>query len=70
VVKKANLVANNAEWIHDTRASRHFCTNKELMQDFKDMTDGGCVYLGNCAIAGVIGKGKTLLKFTLANYCL
>jgi len=39
VVKEANLVTNNAEWIYDTEASRHFCANEELMLDFEDVSD-------------------------------
>jgi len=66
VVKEANLVTNNAKWICDTRASTHFCANKELIQHFKDVTNGECVYIGNSAIARVMGKRKILLKFTSA----
>jgi len=33
------------------------------MQDFKDITDGKCVYMGNSTDARVMGKGKILLKF-------
>ena len=43
VVEEAKLVANSAEWIYDTGASRHFCTNKELMQEFEDVAYGECV---------------------------
>lgn len=39
VVEEANLVANSAEWIHNTGASRYFYANKELMQDFEDVAD-------------------------------
>ena len=34
------------------------------MQDLEDVTDGGCVYIGNSTTTKVMGKGKTLLKFT------
>ena len=34
------------------------------MHGFKDAPDGKHVYMDNAAIAGVMGKGKVLLKFT------
>ena len=34
------------------------------MHDFEDAADGEYVYMGNAATAGVISKGKVLLKFT------
>ncbi|KAL0312905.1 UNVERIFIED_CONTAM: Retrovirus-related Pol polyprotein from transposon TNT 1-94 [Sesamum radiatum] len=64
VVVEANLVENKTDSILDTGASKHFCSNKELFQEFKKATDGECVYMGNSAIAGVWGKGKVLLKLT------
>ena len=70
VVEEANLVANSAEWIYDIRASRHFCANKELMQDFEDVADGECVYMGNSIAARVMVKGKIHVNSLLANYYL
>ncbi|XP_057248926.1 uncharacterized protein LOC125494790 [Beta vulgaris subsp. vulgaris] len=58
VVVEANLVENRSDWILDTGASRHFCSNKELLHDFQDATEGECVYMGNAATAGVLGHGK------------
>ena len=57
-------MSNSTEWILDTGATRHFCANKDLMHDFEDTPDGEHVYMGNAATAGVMGKGKVLLKFT------
>lgn len=34
VVVEANLVENKVDWIMDTRASKHLCTNKELFRQF------------------------------------
>jgi len=34
------------------------------MHDFEDAPDGEHVFMGNAATAGVMGKGKILLKFT------
>ena len=64
MAEEANLVANNAEWIYDTGALRHFYANKELMQDFEDVPDGEYVYVENSTTARVMGKGKILLKST------
>jgi len=64
VVEEANLTANNAEWIYNAGASRTFCANKELIQDFEDVVYGECVYMENSTTIRVIGKEKTLLKFT------
>ena len=48
----------------DTSASKHLCANKEFFHHFEDVADGECVFMGNSATAGVLGKGKTLLKLT------
>ncbi|KAL0303170.1 UNVERIFIED_CONTAM: Retrovirus-related Pol polyprotein from transposon TNT 1-94 [Sesamum radiatum] len=64
VVVEANLVENKFDWILDTGASKHFCSNKELFQELKEAEDGECIYMGNSATAGVLGKGKVLLKLT------
>jgi len=57
-------VSNLTEWILDTGATRHFCANNDLMHDFEDVPDGKHVFMGNAATAGVMCKGKVLLKFT------
>ncbi|KAL0337712.1 UNVERIFIED_CONTAM: hypothetical protein Scaly_2046300 [Sesamum calycinum] len=63
-VLEANLVENKADWILDTGASKHFCSNKELFQEFHEALDGECVFMGNSTTAEVLGKGKILLKLT------
>lgn len=40
VVMEANLVENKFDWILDTGASRHFCSNRDLFHNFQDSTDG------------------------------
>jgi len=35
VTVEANLVTNTTEWILHNGATRHFCTNKDLMHDLK-----------------------------------
>ncbi|KAL0342877.1 UNVERIFIED_CONTAM: hypothetical protein Sangu_1175100 [Sesamum angustifolium] len=64
VVVEANLVENKVAWIVDTGASNHFCANKEFFHEFHEASDGECVFMGNSATAGVMGKGKVLLKLT------
>ncbi|KAL0311401.1 UNVERIFIED_CONTAM: hypothetical protein Sangu_2434800 [Sesamum angustifolium] len=75
VVVEENLMENKTDWILDTGASNHLCSNKELFQDFQEARDGECVFMGNSTTAGVLGKGKIFLKLnsgkTLASYmCL
>ncbi|GAA0165700.1 hypothetical protein LIER_21029 [Lithospermum erythrorhizon] len=33
-------------YVLDTGASRHLCANKEMFQNFVEVTDGECVYMG------------------------
>ncbi|KAA0048183.1 ty1-copia retrotransposon protein [Cucumis melo var. makuwa] len=63
-IVEANLIENKTDWILDAGASRHLCTNRKLLHDYEDTVDGECVFKGNSATAGVIGKGKVILKFT------
>ncbi|KAL0286153.1 UNVERIFIED_CONTAM: hypothetical protein Sangu_2747500 [Sesamum angustifolium] len=53
---------NKIDWILDTGASKHFCSNKELFQDFEEARDGECVFMGNSTTAGVLGKGRSFLN--------
>ena len=62
-VVEVNL-ENKTEWILDTGASRHFCTNIDIFHDYDDTADGEHVFMGNSATTGVIGKGKVILKLT------
>ncbi|KAL0440950.1 UNVERIFIED_CONTAM: hypothetical protein Sradi_0033900 [Sesamum radiatum] len=64
VVVEANLVENKNDWVLDTGASRHFCSNKALFHESVDATDGECVFNGNSTTARVLGKGKIFLKLT------
>ena len=64
VVVETNLVENKVDWVLDTGASRHLCSNKDLFHDFKAVAEGKCVYMGNQSVVGVLDKGKILLKLT------
>lgn len=67
VVVEANLVDNKSDWVLDTGASRHLCSNKELFHKLEDVAEGEHDYMGNSATAGVLGKGKVFLKLTSGN---
>ena len=62
VVVEASLVDNKVDQILDIGVSKHPCANKELFHHFEDVVDGECVFMGNSTTAGVLGKGKILLK--------
>ncbi|GJW69483.1 hypothetical protein Tco_0123907 [Tanacetum coccineum] len=62
---ETNLVEDKAMWIMDSGASRHICNNRGLFHEFEEGKDSECIFMGNSHTAGVLGKGKLLLKFTL-----
>ncbi|KAK9723595.1 hypothetical protein RND81_05G010600 [Saponaria officinalis] len=64
MVSEINLVGNLEEWIIDTRATRHICTNKDLYKELKDVDEKGAVYVGNSNKVPVLGIGKVHLKLT------
>ncbi|KAL0298232.1 UNVERIFIED_CONTAM: hypothetical protein Sangu_3153100 [Sesamum angustifolium] len=63
-VVEANLVENKNDWVLDTGASRHFCSNKVLFHELVDVADDECVFIGNSTTTGVLGKGKVFPKLT------
>ncbi|KAK9690174.1 hypothetical protein RND81_09G109400 [Saponaria officinalis] len=60
MVSEINLLGNWEEWIVDTGATRHICTNKDL----KDVDEKGVVFVGNSNKVPVLGIGKVHLKLT------
>ncbi|KAK8609373.1 hypothetical protein V6N13_061822 [Hibiscus sabdariffa] len=64
VVSEVNLVVNNAEWVVDTGASKHFSATREYFTEFKGGNKGEKMYMGNSSSSEVLGKGKVLLKLT------
>ncbi|KAK4397915.1 hypothetical protein Sango_1267000 [Sesamum angolense] len=64
IVVETYLVENKEDWILNTGASRHFCSNKALFHELLETTDGECVFMGNSTTVGVLDKGKILLKLT------
>lgn len=47
---------NKTDWILDTGASRHLCSNKELFHKLEDVAEGEYVFMGNSTAAGVLGS--------------
>lgn len=64
VVSEVSLVNNKIEWLVDTGATWHICSNKEMFLDYEEVIDGESVYLGDDGTTSVARKGKVLLKFT------
>ncbi len=60
-------MAKVKEWVVDSSATRHIYTNKNAFISYILVGEGEeHVYLGDCRIVNVIGKGKVLLKFTFS----
>ncbi|CAJ2651892.1 unnamed protein product [Trifolium pratense] len=51
---------NNSKSAAPSAPQAHLAENEEI----EDAVDGECVFMGNSATAGVLGKGKILLKLT------
>lgn len=64
VVVEVNLLENKVDLLLDTGNTRHFCSNKDLFQEFHEVAEGECVFMGNSTTAGVLGKGKIFLNLT------
>ena len=61
-------MANNAEWIYEIGASRQFCARKDLMQHFKDVTEGEYVYKETLRLLELWVKGISFSNLLMANY--
>lgn len=55
VVSEVNLVGNKAEWVVDTGATKHFCSDKDLFSDFTEFMNAEQVYMGNSSSSEVLG---------------
>ena len=62
VVSEVNLVNNLFEWVLDTGATRHICTNRNMFTEYEEVNDGEIVFLGDACTAKVVGKGKVLFS--------
>lgn len=56
------MVSYKSEWIVDTGATKHFCSDKDLFVDFSNASDGEHVFMGNSSSSEVLGKGNVFLK--------
>ncbi|CAN6584101.1 unnamed protein product [Malus baccata var. baccata] len=64
VVSEVNMVSNVSEWLLDTGATKHICTDKNLFTEYHPAAHEEKLYMGNSASSAVEGKGKVVLKFT------
>ncbi|PKI65302.1 hypothetical protein CRG98_014340 [Punica granatum] len=61
---KVNLIGSNLkEWWLDTGATRHVCSNRDLLTILEPVTRE-MIYMGNSAHSTVEGQGKVVLKMT------
>ncbi|KAL0323616.1 UNVERIFIED_CONTAM: Retrovirus-related Pol polyprotein from transposon TNT 1-94 [Sesamum angustifolium] len=67
VVVEANLVENKVDWILDTGPPNISAT--KLFHEFHE-SDGECVFMGNSATAGVMGKERFFLNLLLEKFLL
>ncbi|XP_031095199.1 uncharacterized protein LOC115999491 [Ipomoea triloba] len=61
VITEANIVGDLEEYVVDTRASRHFCNNKDMFKEFEPITEGEQVFMGNSNVSQVSGRGTVEL---------
>ncbi|XP_057535237.1 uncharacterized protein LOC130813420 [Amaranthus tricolor] len=66
VVSEINLVGNKAEWVVETGATKHFCSEKDLFIEFHEFSkadqgylSGGLFILETVFVAGSINKAST-----------
>ena len=62
IVFEVNLVNNMIEWVVDTGATKHICSNKEMFLDYEEVIDGESIYLEDARTASVAGKGKVIFE--------
>ncbi|KAI3474543.1 hypothetical protein Pfo_029458 [Paulownia fortunei] len=63
VVFEANLVDNPREWLVDTGATRHICSNKEMFSYYIPIKRRK-LYMENSTTSNIVGLGKLVLKMT------
>ena len=65
VIFQINNVANVRNWVIDSGATRHICTDKNKFLSYTQVEEGEeTIYLGDSRTTRVLGKGKILLKLT------
>ncbi|KAL0328102.1 UNVERIFIED_CONTAM: hypothetical protein Scaly_2242800 [Sesamum calycinum] len=63
VVFEANLVDNQREWWIDTGATRHICSDKEMLSIYTPI-NGRKLFMGNSATSNIVGIVNVVLKMT------
>ena len=63
VVFEVNIFRSNPreQWI-DTGASRHVCSDKEMLTTFEPIQNGDMLFMGNSTTSMIEGQGKVVLK--------
>ncbi|KAL0322322.1 UNVERIFIED_CONTAM: Retrovirus-related Pol polyprotein from transposon TNT 1-94 [Sesamum calycinum] len=64
MVFEVNLVDNQREWWIDTGATRHICSDKEMLSTYTPI-NGRKLFMGNSATSNIVGLGNVVLKMTL-----
>ena len=65
IIFEVNLVGSNPnEWWIDTGATRHVCSDKNMLSTFEPIETRENVYMRNFAISEIKGQGKVVLKMT------
>lgn len=54
--------SNLKGWWVDTGATRHLCADQKMFSTYDPINLGEQIYMGNSAIATVVGKGKIILN--------
>ena len=68
VISVVNLVGSNPkEWLIDTSATYHVCSNKKMLCTFEPTETGQNVFMGNSSTFEIKGQGKVVLKTTSRN---
>ena len=65
LVSKVNLTTNNKNWWVDTGATRHICSEKLLLSEYKKLEQDEQLFIDNSAVSKVEGKETSEKKLTL-----
>lgn len=64
VVSETNIMTNSNEWLIDTGATKHVCSDVSKFVTYEQGSSGEKLYLGNASTATIEGRGKVILKVT------
>ncbi|KAL6576932.1 hypothetical protein OROMI_011208 [Orobanche minor] len=69
MVIETNMVENRRAWYVDTGATRHICTEKDMLSSYT-VTDGRKLQMANSASSVIAGVGNVVLKLTFGKELL